>query len=912
MAQTLRNTITYFQQSSFAAGELSPDMYGRIDFNKYDVGLSDCTNMYPLPFGGVVSRPGTEYIFTLADSDKKVQLIPFQVSTKISYVLVFVSDGNLYFLTNRGVLLSDDGSTPYSIKHSFNDYEIGNIKYAQSADVIFLTVNTHQPMKLSRYGVTDWRFEAFVTDGGPFMAINDTDITLSYDGPTEGMNYNQVNYSSGSITNKDADNYSQVVSSSYPCKSKVALTVNCTERPDYKNGSLIGYIQVLSSNGVWENKATTNNLGNTSISGSQSISVDLSSESSVKYVRCLIKAKAGYEKFFSAITESPIVYNYSLVISAFNTSTQTDPKLIASADLFKESDVLRWVRLDEAVAAHSDSFTAAEGALTYTGQPIPCKGDWSIIMSASFNGEFGLEVSRDGKKTWENLQKWKTKDVGTLQDSGSEDDLCWIRLTATATEAGGIVQLNVDSFVNSAYAQISSYESPTKVYVKFTTNVQDKNFGIVENFKNQYYYAFDSWNDVNGYPKSVAFYQDRLCFASTTQEPLGVWLSAVGDYYTFKTEIDSQDDDSISINLVSQSLNESNSLVSKNDLLSFTPGGTWRINSRNPAQGLTAATIAASQQSFEGANSLQPLVINDRVLYVLELGATVRDISYDYTVDSYKGDDLTLLSRHLFRDNSIVSWCYAQEPDSLIWAVRDDGVLLSLTYVKEQDVYAWAKHTTNGKFVAVQSIPGDGVTDVYVIVERQNKLYVEVISKRYGSMKESTTLNYMDCSAVYSNEEGATEISGLDFLDGLTVQIFADGSIKPEQQVVDGKIKLQSPAKYVRVGLGYSKTLTTMNLDVQRQDGTSQGRKKRAAVIKVLLNNSYGGKIKTTGAVDDIRIDGMRLPKTYNSPIELQSGIFRNAVNASQDENLFVTVSQVDPLPINVLALMVDVEYGNS
>ena len=770
MAQTLRNTITYFQQSSFAAGELSPDMYGRIDFNKYDVGLSDCTNMYPLPFGGVVSRPGTEYIFTLADSDKKVQLIPFQVSTKVSYVLVFVSDGNLYFLTSRGVLLSGDGITPYSIKHTYTDEEIGLLKYAQSADVIFLTVNTHRPMKLSRYGATDWRFETFVTDGGPFMSTNDTDITLSYDG--------------------------------------------------------------------------------------------------------------------SAIT--------------------------ASADLFKKSDVSRWLRLDEAVAAHSDSFTAVEGALAYTGQPVPCKGDWSIIMSASFNGEFGLEVSRDGKKTWENLQKWKTKDVGTLQDSGSEDDLCWVRLTATATEAGGIVQLNVDSFVNSAYAQISSYESPTKVYVKFTTNVQDKNFGVVENFKNQYYYAFDSWNDDNGYPKSVAFYQDRLCFASTMKEPLGVWLSAVGDYYNFKTEIDSQDDDSISINLVSQSLNESNSLVSKNDLLSFTPGGTWRINSRNPAQGLTAATIAASQQSFEGANSLQPLVINDRVLYVLELGATVRDISYDYTVDSYKGDDLTLLSRHLFRDNSIVSWCYAQEPDSLIWAVRDDGVLLSLTYVKEQDVYAWAKHTTNGKFVAVQSIPGDGVTDVYVIVERQNKLYVEVISKRYGSMKESTTLNYMDCSAVYSDEEGATEISGLDFLEGLTVQIFADGSIKPEQQVVGGKIKLQSPAKYVRVGLGYSKTLTTMNLDVQRQDGTSQGRKKRAAVIKVLLNNSYGGKIKTTGAIDDIRIDGMKLPKTYNSPIELQSGIFRNAVNASQDENLFVTVSQMDPLPINVLALMVDVEYGNS
>lgn len=907
MAQTLRNTITYFQQSSFAAGELSPDMYGRIDFNKYDVGLSDCTNMYPLPFGGVVSRPGTEYIFTLADSDKKVQLIPFQVSTKVSYVLVFVSDGNLFFLTNRGVLLSDNGE-PYVVKHTFREDEIGKIKYAQSADVIFLTVSTHQPMKLSRYDVNDWRFEAFVTDGGPFMAINGTNITLSYAGPKDGMVYPEVNY-----TSKDYLGNTQeisVYSSSYPCKSKATFTFVLQKSPmPFTSAYARGYVQIRDNDtGVWKDVKSTPDLYTVS-NGKYILELDLT-QGSVQYVRVQLKFKGFYFSGISGVTYDKC--RYSINIKSFDTSGYTNPQLIASSNLFKESDVLRWVRLDEAVAAHSDSFTASDGALTYSGQPIPCKGNWSIIMSASFSGSFGLEVSRDGKRTWENLQKWRTKDVGTLQDSGSEDELCWIRLKATASSAGGIIQLNVDSFINSAYAQISSYESPTKVYVKFSLNVQDKNFGIIEDFTNQYYYAFDSWNDVNGYPRSVTFFQDRLCFASTIQEPLGVWLSAVGDYYNFKTGLDNEDDDSININLVSQSLNESNSLISKNDLLSFTPGGTWRINSRNAAQGLTASTIAASQQSFEGANSLQPLVINDRVLYVLELGATVRDISYDYTVDSYKGDDLTLLARHLFRDNNIVSWCYAQEPDSLIWAVRDDGVLLSLTYVKEQDVYAWAKHTTNGKFKAVQSIPGEGATDVYAVVERQNKLYVEVFSKRYGSKKEPTTLNYMDCSAVYNSDEGATEISGLDFLEGLTVQIFADGSIKPEQQVVDGKITLNYAAKYVRVGLGYNKTLTTMNLDVQRQDGTSQGRKKRAAVIKVLLNNSYGGKIKTTGTIDDIRIDGMRLPKTYNSPVELQSGIFRNAVNASQDENLFVTVSQVDPLPINVLALMVDVEYGNS
>lgn len=940
MAGSQRDLNYYYQQSSFAGGELSPDVYGRNDFNKYAVGLSDCTNMYPLPFGGVVSRGGTEFITKLTDDkDTAVQMIPFTFSNTQNIVLVFVSNSEekkVYFLADNGIIVKD--GEPYTIDHTYNTSSVGNIQYAQSADILFLAESNHEPMKISRYDTYDWRFETFTTkNGSPFGSMNDTDITLSYKPKVDTVTYNAYNlntsYNPSADVSYSPDKYYDVNSYSAVFNSyKGTITITATgqvTRTGYygiTEGSSRVELQKRNNFGQWVTVANTGNLSkvigmyatDTTPITKTITYTDTGDDDVGGYYRMYVYSRSMIvtKKVGGGNNPQQQQYDRGNKVSVNLSSPQTTqtgnpyPTLIASDSLFKSTDLLTWVRVDEAVKAHENSFRPSDGNLSYTGTAIPIKGQWSILMSGKLQGSFGIEVSYDNKQTWENYKLWNVKDVDTFQNSGEIEDLAFVRLKVNASGASGVVQLNVDSFINSSYAQITNVVDDKNVNVSFETHIQSKQYGIIDEFTGQYNFAFSSWTPNNGYPSAVAFYQNRLCWASTLAEPVGVWLSTIGDYYDYTVEIDQEDDQAISISLLSQSLNKINTLLSKSDLIGFTADGAWRISSMNSAQGLTSKTITANQQTFEGASNLRPLVINTRALYVLSQGATVRDISYDYSSDSYTGDDLTLLSRHLFRGHTISSWCYAQEPDSLVYVIRDDGVMLTLTYNKEQDVYAWAKHITDGEFVAVQSVPGPSRTQVYFIVQRMGKLYIETLSDRLVS--DTTRMNFMDCSALYEGEE-TTIISGLDYLEGKTVQIIADGSEQPEQVVKDGSITLINPSSVVRVGLGYTKSICTMNLDYPRQDGTSQGRRKSTSIVKTLFDNSYGGRVQVFSNNAELSNPAKvknKLPKKYGQPIELVSGINTSCVNARTDVNIYVGIEQDAPVPINILSIMVDIAWG--
>lgn len=922
MATSLRDQIYYYQQSSFAGGELSPDMYGRNDFTKYAIGLSNSTNMYSLPFGGVVSRAGTEFLLDLSDDpSSSVQMIPFSFSNSQNILLLFIANDKeklIYFLADGGMVVKD--GKPYTIEHTFDRSCVGNLQYVQSADVLFIAHNSHEPMKLARYDTYDWRFESFnTTNGSPYGAMNDTDITLSYHPKVDTITFPAYNLNNVfRPTRYNEVNYYSELFGMYKGTLSLTATGTVHERAQFDTlslGSSYVEIQKQDATGKWVVVASTGELTAYRKYDEEvdpivrTISyTDKAESGKAGYYRIHVYSRA-YVTFRVNISGSDYV-DYGNPVTVTATSPQTTqtgnpyPSLTASQSLFKQTDLLTWIKIDEAVKAHESNFRPSDGQLSYTGTALPINGQWSILMSGKLQGSFGVEISNDGKRTWETYKLWNVKDVDTFQNSGEVDGLAYIRLVVKASEVAGVVQLNVDSFVNSSYAQIVNVVDDKTVNVSFETHVQSRQYGIIDEFKNQYNYYFSSWTPNNGYPASVAFYQDRLCWASTKAEPLGIWMSAIGDYYNYAVEIDQEDDAPISVNLVSQSLNSVSSLLSKNDLIGFTADGSWKICSRSQAQGLTAKTVFASQQSFEGASNLRPLVINDRALYVLNQGATVRDLAYDYSSDSYIGDDLTLLSRHLFRGHAIQSWCYAQEPDSLVYAVRDDGVLLTLTYNKEQEIYAWAKHDTQGEFVAVQSLRGDTQTLVYFIVKRFNKLYVETLSARTN--ENTVTMNFMDCSAVY-NGEAVNQISGLDYLEGATVQILADGSEQPEQVVTGGKITLDTSASYVRVGLGYTKKITTMNLDYPRQNGTIQGRKKGTSVIKLLLDKSYGGEVLVEDVSKRPTHIKNTLPKNYGEPLELFSGMCTATVRGGKDINLYVTAYQDSPVPFNVLSIMVDI-----
>lgn len=175
-------------------------------------------------------------------------------------------------------------------------------------------------------------------------------------------------------------------------------------------------------------------------------------------------------------------------------------------------------------------------------------------------------------------------------------------------------------------------------------------------------------------------------------------MSRTGDYPNFGIEkVDGgvTDDSAIKADLITRNGFEILHLVPAKDLVILTTGNEWIIEG---ASVITPAKINPRPQTMRGSNTCPPQHIGNRIVHVQRSGKTVRDLGYQYDADNYNGDDLTLLATHLTEGHKLVSSAYIQEPNSTLYYVRDDGVLLSLAFIKEQNVFAWSHHTTDGKY----------------------------------------------------------------------------------------------------------------------------------------------------------------------------------------------------------------------
>ena len=176
-----------------------------------------------------------------------------------------------------------------------------------------------------------------------------------------------------------------------------------------------------------------------------------------------------------------------------------------------------------------------------------------------------------------------------------------------------------------------------------------------------------------------------------------------------------RDDDAITITLASRQVNEIRHFVSLSDLVILTSGGEWLVQGVDGV--ITPSGIHIEPQSYYGSTELPPIVAGDIVVY-MQPGQAVRDLGYKFESDSYTGNDLTVLARHLFDNNTVVDWTYAQAPHSIVWCVRDDGVLLGMTYSREQNVFGWSRHTTQGSFKSAAAIREGDDDFTYYIVDR--------------------------------------------------------------------------------------------------------------------------------------------------------------------------------------------------
>lgn len=278
------------------------------------------------------------------------------------------------------------------------------------------------------------------------------------------------------------------------------------------------------------------------------------------------------------------------------------------------------------------------------------------------------------------------------------------------------------------------------------------------------------------YPSAVGYFQQRAIFANTPAEPEKVWMSRPGNFKNFTIRSPLQDDDAITFTIAGKQVNEVRHLVEIGTLLILTAGGEWRVLGDSDGV-IRPSAINLKQEGYSGSSTLPPIVVGNNALYVQARGNIARDLRYDLQSDGYNGRDLTVFSAHLFDGYQLIAWDYAQIPHSVVWTVRDDGVLLGLTYLREHDLWGWHRHTTDGVFEDVLCVPEGTEDAVYVVVRRTvngaSKRYIERFAPRYTSQKINIVRDafFVDCGGTYdgtNTDTGKTLTVTAD--NGLTVQ----------------------------------------------------------------------------------------------------------------------------------------------
>jgi hypothetical protein len=241
------------------------------------------------------------------------------------------------------------------------------------------------------------------------------------------------------------------------------------------------------------------------------------------------------------------------------------------------------------------------------------------------------------------------------------------------------------------------------------------------------------------YPGCVAYFQQRRVYASTLNNPDTYWMSQPGAFLNFDSSIPVTDSDSITGTPWSQQVNGIQAMVSMpGGLVVLTGRGAWQVagagSSALSPQAITPSDQQAQPQAFNGCSAtVPPITINFDILYVQAKGSIVRDLNYNFFLNVYTGVDLTQISGHLFTGYQIREWAWCEEPFKVLWAVRDDYTLLSLTYLKEQEVYGWGRHDTAGQFISVCSVVEPPTDALYLVTRRfatNNPYYIERMDSR--------------------------------------------------------------------------------------------------------------------------------------------------------------------------------------
>lgn len=889
--------------AAFNAGEFAPQMEGRVDIEKYQIASHIQQNFIALKQGASMFRAGTAFVQPVKNSANKTWLRRFEFSQTQAFLLEF-GGGYVRFYTNHGPLLA----TGVSAWSSVTDYVIGSLVLQGGVMYYCILGNVNQAPPNATYWYQLTMYQGSLTTAiyeipSPYAAADLTDSLGEF--ALQIVQSGDVLYIAGGAAG-----------AGYPPQT---LTRFANAPPNWQ------FAQYAPTDGPFANPLPLTPgseiaLGASAVTGSITIT-----------------AYGG--NVFAATDVGRLV---RLGSQTFNVTPWTFNVAVTAG---------------QAIVNNGNNYLALNSATTAGAGPVHTEG-------AAFDGQGGvLWLYTDSGYGIAQITAYTspTQVTATVLSRLPANVVTTSDAITGITNANPCVVTAANAFFAGEALFITGVLGMTQVngtaYTNQTANVANATLAGIDSTHFSVYgsggtiignatteWQLGAWSNTTEWPRAVAFFKDRLFWAGK----LNVWGSVPGEYT-------SQTPDFFGQQTTDSAMNE---LVSGSDasnicwlspaiiLLIGTQGGEYGLDAANYSTApLGPANVEILRQSNWRCRSIAPELIGPSLLYVQRAGRKVFAMDYNFYLNRYDSTDQSKFAYHI-TIGGLTSIAYMQEPWSILWATRADGTLLSYTFNREDNVTAWCRHNLGGsgavESIAVIPAP-DGLRDeLWMIVNRTingvTARYVEYMVKHYegpqagyaGDAQSSAW--YLDAAAqsVATPPPGATTttITGLTYLQGMTVGVLADGGVQPQQVVpTSGQIVLQGAFTTVTVGLPYQGNLVPMRPDGGADVGTAQGKLKQGTHLVLRLVDSAGvqvGQLSNQSAATQLYQDPLgQLQQTVQdleevslnytstnlgSPPPIQSGDFPVSfpmrANSDQDSSdFYILVQQNRPLPATVAGL---------
>ena len=668
-------------QPSLSGGELSPSLYGRVDLAIYQTSLKTCSNFITQAYGGIKNRQGTRFVSAAYSDSYRSRLVPFSFNADQNYVLEICGKPDAATTSYARVFsrgrLQYSGANPITIPVPWLISELRDLKFSQSGDVLTVTHPNHRPQQIVRESESVWSIREMPFKRGPFQSMNsDKTKTVSASGTGPG---------------------------------DVTLTANY---PIFTQGTIGQLFRIEQKNfgTPWE--------------PGKDVPSGAIRRSDGKYYVAAVGGRTGslrptHDSDFwtdggtGGPTDGVTGVTWEYLHSGWGCGE------IISVGSDSLTAVVRVdLRIPEGCVLASGSGAGASVAISAVAASPATGGDGAFFRIRATTAAHNIT---DPTPFFANL---------TLVFSTAGE-------SARALSVGKVAAYMIDTVTidfDVSADLIADLVTLDTTLSRFTVVLTDSADAAVPTHR----WAFGAWGGDQGWPSASAYFQQRHCFAGSLGQPQTVWTSRTGDYENFSTSSPIQDDDGLIFTVASAAIDGIKSLLPLDKLVMFTLGGNW-VTASGQSDVLTPGNISAKLQNYYGSSNKPPLGVGNTALYYGR-GGTIRDMSYDFGSDSYVGNDLTVKANHLLLDHSLYEWDFQTSPFPVVWMVRDDGILLGMTYLREEKVVGWHQHDLGGTVESVCVINECNEDHVYIAITRtingSTKRYIEVMFPRTDDLYE--------------------------------------------------------------------------------------------------------------------------------------------------------------------------------